>query len=52
MEFIALILFILIFVLILSGVQVAFVLGGLASIFGMIFIPDFLSLLPYRIMGT
>jgi len=52
MEVVALILFILIFILILSGVQVAFVLGGLAAIFGMIFIPDFMSLLPYRIMGT
>ena len=52
MEVIALILFILIFILILSGIQVAFVLGGLSVIFGMIFVPDFFSLLPLRIMGT
>jgi len=52
MEIIALILFILIFILILSGVQVAFVLGGLSVIFGVIFLPDFFSLLPLRIMGT
>lgn len=52
MEGIALILFILIFILILSGVQVAFVLGGLSIIFGLIFVPDFLAILPLRIMGT
>lgn len=52
MEVVALILFILIFILILSGVQVAFVLGGLSVIFGMLFVPDFFSLLPLRIMGT
>lgn len=52
MEVIALILFILIFILILSGIQVAFVLGGLSVIFGIIFLPDFFSLLPLRIMGT
>lgn len=52
MEVVALILFVLIFILILSGVQVAFVLGGLSVIFGMIFVPDFFSLLPLRIMGT
>ena len=46
------ILFILIFVLILTGIQVAFVLGGLSVIFGLIFVPDFFSLLPMRIMGT
>ncbi len=52
MEVVALILFLLIFVLILTGVQVAFVLGGIASIVGMIFVPEFFSLLPMRIMGT
>lgn len=52
MEIYALILFVLIFVLILSGVQVALVLGGLAAIFGMLLIPEYMSLLPYRIMGT
>lgn len=52
MEIVALILFVLIFILILSGVQVAFVLGGLSVIFGMLFVPDFFSFLPLRIMGT
>jgi len=52
MEGIALILFVLIFLMILSGVQVAFVLGGLSMIIGMIFVPDFLAILPLRIMGT
>ena len=52
MEVVALILFILIFILILSGVQVAFVLGGLSAIVGMLFVPDFFDLLPLRIMGT
>ena len=52
MEYIALVMFLLIFALILSGVQVAFVLGGLSAIFGLIFVPDFLDLLPLRIMGT
>jgi len=49
---IALILFLLIFICILSGVQVAFVLGGLSVIIGYFFIPDFFDLLPLRIMGT
>ncbi|MEL6124727.1 MAG: TRAP transporter large permease subunit, partial [Bacteroidota bacterium] len=52
MEVIALIMFVLIFVLILAGVQVAFVLGGLSAIIGMLFVPDFLDLLPLRIMGV
>ena len=52
MEYIALVMFLLIFALILSGFQVAFVLGGLSAIFGLIFVPDFLDLLPLRIMGT
>ncbi|MEL6388963.1 MAG: TRAP transporter large permease subunit [Bacteroidota bacterium] len=52
MEVIALIMFVLIFVLILAGVQVAFVLGGLSAIVGMLFVPDFLDLLPLRIMGV
>jgi len=51
-EVVALILFVMIFILILSGVQVAFVLGGLSVIFGILFVPDFFSLLPLRIMGT
>ena len=52
MEIVALLLFVLVFILILSGVQVAFVLGGLSVIIGMIFVPDFLAILPMRIMGT
>ncbi len=52
MEYVALIMFLLIFILILSGIQVALVLGGLSAIFGIIFLPDFFSLLPLRIMGT
>ena len=52
MEGIALLLFILIFILILSGVQVAFVLGGISIIFGLLFVPDFLAIIPLRIMGT
>ena len=52
MAWIALILFILIFICILSGIQVAFVLGGLSVIVGYLFIPDFFDLLPLRVMGT
>lgn len=52
MAWIALILFLLIFICILSGVQVAFVLGGLSVIIGYFFIPEFFDLLPLRIMGT
>ncbi len=52
MEYLALILFVLIFILILTGIPVAFVLGGLSAIFGIVFLPDFFSLLPLRIMGT
>ena len=52
MAWAALLLFILIFICILSGVQVAFVLGGLSVIIGYLFIPDFFDLLPMRVMGT
>lgn len=52
MEWVALILFALIFIVILSGIQVAFVLGGLSVLVGMFLIPDFFDLLPMRIMGT
>ena len=52
MAWVALVLFLLIFICILSGVQVAFVLGGLSVIIGYIFIPDFFDLLPMRVMGT
>lgn len=51
-EVIALILFALIFLFLLSGYPVAFVLGGLSVIFGILFVPDFLDFLPLRIMGT
>lgn len=52
MEWVALLLFALIFIVILSGIQVAFVLGGLSVLVGMFLIPDFFDLLPMRIMGT
>ncbi len=52
MEGIALLLFVLIFVTIISGIQVAFVLGGLSVLIGYFFVPDFFDLLPMRIMGT
>ncbi len=52
MAWVALVLFIAIFICILSGVQVAFVLGGLSIIIGYFFIPEFFDLLPMRIMGT
>jgi len=53
MEIFAIILFICIFILILSGYPVAFTLGGLSILFGLIFLgPDFFNFLPSRIMGT
>ncbi len=52
MEIIAIILFVLIFVLILFGYPVAITLGGLSTIAGILFVPDFLDLLPLRIMGV
>ncbi|MEM1120851.1 MAG: TRAP transporter large permease subunit [Bacteroidota bacterium] len=53
MEIFAILLFIFIFLLILSGYPVAFTLGGLSVIFGLIFLgPDFFNFLPSRIMGT
>jgi len=51
-EVIALILFLAIFLFLMSGYPVAFVLGGLSVIVGIIFVPDFLDFLPLRIMGT
>jgi tripartite ATP-independent transporter DctM subunit len=51
MEIIAIILFVSIFIAIMSGYQVGIILGGLSIIFGVIFVPDFLGLLPLRIMG-
>jgi len=52
MEVVAIILFVLIFVLILLGFPVAYTLAGLSVIVGMIFVPDFFDLLPLRFMGT
>jgi tripartite ATP-independent transporter DctM subunit len=51
-EIIALILFAAIFLFLMTGYPVAFVLGGLSVIVGIIFVPDFLDFLPLRIMGT
>jgi tripartite ATP-independent transporter DctM subunit len=52
MEYIALILFISIFLFIMAGYSVAFTLGGLSVLAGIIFVPDFLDFLPLRIMGV
>lgn len=52
MEQIAIILFVLIFVLILLGFPVAYTLAGLSILFGIFFVPDFFDLLPLRFMGT
>jgi tripartite ATP-independent transporter DctM subunit len=51
-EVIGIILFIAIFVFILSGYPVALTLGGLSVLVGYLLVPDFLDLLPLRIMGT
>ncbi len=51
MELIALLLFLLIFILILAGYPVAFTLAGISIIVGALTIPDFFLLLPFRIMG-
>jgi len=52
MEWLAIILFFLIFILITFGYPVAFTLAGVSAIFGLLFVPDFLDLLPLRIMGV
>ena len=53
MEFLALLLFLLIFILILAGFPVAFTLGGLSVIFGYFVLGiDFFNFLPSRIMGV
>lgn len=50
---IALILFIIVFVLILFGFPVAFTLAGISILFGLTFLdPSYFSFLPMRIMGT
>ena len=51
-EIVALILFVVIFALILVGYPVAFTLAGLSILVGYFLVPDFLDLLPLRIMGT
>ena len=51
-EIIALIFFVSVFAALLTGYPVAFVLGGLSIITGMLVVPDFLDFLPLRIMGT
>ncbi len=52
MEIVAIILFAVIFIMILWGYPVAITLGGLSTIVGLILVPDFLDLLPLRIMGV
>lgn len=53
MEYLPLLLFFLLFGLLMLGYPVAFTLGGLATIGGMLFIgPDFFALMPMRISGT
>ena len=52
MGWIALVLFGLIFLFILRGYPVAFILGGMSILVGSFTVPDFFSLLPLRIMGT
>lgn len=53
MELIALLLFLLIFILILFGFPVAFTMAGLSVIFGSLFLGvDFFYLLPSRFMGV
>ncbi len=52
MEVIAILLFVCIFILILSGYPVAFTLGGLSVLFGLVFLgPAFFEFLPLQIMG-
>lgn len=52
-EYLPLVLFGLVFLLILSGYPVAFVLGGVSTVFGLIFIgPEIFNFLPLRVMGT
>ncbi len=52
LELVAIFLFILIFLVLLTGYPVAFILGGLSVIVGWFFVPDFLDFLPLRIKGT
>lgn len=52
MEYIALVLFVAIFLCIMTGYPVAFILGGLSVLAGYLLVPDFLDFLPLRIMGV
>ncbi|MBC7884659.1 MAG: TRAP transporter large permease subunit [Saprospiraceae bacterium] len=52
LEIIAILLFAAIFLFILTGYPVAFLLGGLSVIVGILFVPDFIDFLPLRIMGN
>ena len=53
MEYLALLLFLGILIVLLTGFPVAFVLGGMATLVGVIALgPEFFSFLPSRIMGV
>ncbi len=52
MEVLAIILFIIILLALLSGYPVAFTLAGISIIVGVFTVPDFLDFLPLRIMGV
>jgi tripartite ATP-independent transporter DctM subunit len=53
LESIALLLFLLVFLFILSGYPVAFVLGGISTLVGLVVLgPHFFNFLPSRIMGV
>lgn len=52
LETIAILLFLLIFIVLMTGYPVAIVLGGLSTIIGLIFVPEFLDFLPLRFMGV
>ncbi|MEZ4774518.1 MAG: TRAP transporter large permease subunit [Bacteroidia bacterium] len=52
-EILPFIFFGLVFIFLLAGYPVAFTLGGLSTLFGLVFLgPEFFNLLPLRIMGT
>ena len=52
-QYLPLIMFATVFALLLSGYPVAFTIGGVSFLFGVIgFRPEFFSLLPLRIWGT
>jgi tripartite ATP-independent transporter DctM subunit len=52
MEYLVVIFFLSIFVCLITGYPVAFVLGGISAVFGYFLVPDFLDFLPLRIMGV